>query len=175
MEGDGDDTETLAPKTHFTASNVTLCGAGAVGPDPTFGLALRDRVEGQLLNLVVTRFDTGVDVRGDFGTAGAPNVKLTHSLFFEQNIAANVVGNPTETDNDMGFDENAWFAAGTGNGQTKPGGFGDCQANPPAVAPTAAAAGGTPTFGDTAATYIGAFKDGTDTWMTGAWIDWAAN
>jgi hypothetical protein len=35
--------------------------------------------------------------------------------------------------------------------------------------------GGTPPAGMVAsATYVGAFEDKADAWMTGSWIDWAA-
>lgn len=175
LELDGD-LGGAAPGTDLRFSNLTLCGAGSTGTDPNRGMVLRENLKGQLINLIATKFDTGVDTRDNFGTPASPNVTISHSRFFEQNIAANVVGNPNETDNDNGFDENAWFSAGTGNSQEKPAGLGDCQANPPAVAPDAMVAGGTPPAGmDQSAAYVGAFKDKTDTWMTGLWVDWSAN
>jgi hypothetical protein len=171
------DIDNASPGSNVRISNATLCGTGAQGTDATYGMVLRENLEGSIMNLIVTLFDTGVDARNDFGTPTSPNVALSFARFFESNIAANNIANPGETDNDMGFDEAAWFnATGSNNAETKPAGFGDCSTNPPVVAPTAAVTGGTPPTGmDTSATYIGAFEDASDMWMTGAWIDWAAN
>ena len=42
--------------------------------------------------------------------------------------------------------------------------------------PAATLPGGAPPnngFLDTTANYVGAFKDASDNWMSGAWIDWS--
>ena len=81
----------------------------------------------------------------------------------------------TQEDDDNGFDERMWFTNGAGNDEIDPA-LADCFAATPEPTPAAEIAGGTPPAGlDTSATYRGAFKDSSDTWMTGSWVNWSAN
>ena len=162
------------PASKPNVSNVTLCGTGAAGTDVAFGGVLRENLEGNYMNMIITKFDIGIDARDDFGTVAAPKTDITHSVFFG-NFAHNI-SDAGETDNDNGFDENAWIKdASRMNSETDPA-IGDCAAATPAPQPSAMIAGGTPGGGlDASATYIGAFKDGSDNWMSGLWVDWAKN
>ncbi|HMA92624.1 MAG TPA: hypothetical protein VKP30_08055 [Polyangiaceae bacterium] len=161
------------------AANATLCGFNAEGSATTYGAVLRRGLQAgtSIQNTIITGFDTGVDTRDAVGTTEAPLISWTSSLFFGQRL--NVTGNPNDDNTkDGGFDEVAWVAAAAnGNGTTAPAGF-DCYATPPAPFPTVAVPGAdvTTIAGATFATapYVGAFKDATDNWATGAWVDWAA-
>ena len=162
------------PVTKPNISNVTLCGAGTAGVNVAFGGVFRENLEGNFMNMIITKFDVGVDARDGFGTPASPKVKLTNSVFFG-NFAHNI-SNPAETDNDSGFDEAAWIKdAAAKNSETAPA-LGDCAAATPMPYPATTIAGGAPGGGlDAAGSYVGAFKDGSDAWMTGLWIDWSPN
>ncbi|MEZ4221301.1 MAG: hypothetical protein R3B13_10240 [Polyangiaceae bacterium] len=162
------------PVSKPNVSNVTLCGTGSAGTDVAFGGVLRENLEGKYMNLLITKFDIGIDARDDFGTVGSPKTDITHSVFFG-NFAHNI-SDPSEADNDNGFDENAWIKDSSRNNSEADPQIGDCSAATPAPQPASMIAGGTPGAGmETSATYVGAFKDGSDNWMTGLWISWAKN
>jgi hypothetical protein len=164
----------LTPVTTPLVSNVTLCGTGTAGTNTTYGAVLREGLHGTYTNVILTGFQVGIDARDPFGTPAAPNVEFTHSIFFN-NFGSNV-SNAAETDNDGGFDENAWITDPTHGNSTSDPGFVCGPTGTPDPRPAAAIAGGTPPTGlDTTATYVGAFKDQTDTWMTGPWLDWSTN
>jgi hypothetical protein len=147
------------PVSKPTAKMVTMCGFGADVSVTTYGMVLRRGGTGVMEDVVAVGFSYGVDTRNDVGTLAAPSYTLTNSTFFGQLVSD--IANAGETDNDNGFDESAWFTAGAGNGTTDPG-FTVADCLDPA-GPTAAVTGSAK----------GAFKDGN--WLTGAWIDWAAN
>lgn len=159
FEWDGHPTNfTATPSNSPTAKKATLCGFGADVGVATYGMILRRGGKGTLEDIVVTGFDHGFDMRDDVGTLGAPAFKMTNSTFAGQ--LKNNIANASETNNDNGFDETAWFNAGAGNGTASPGfTAADCTA---AAGPTAPVTG----------SGKGAFKDGN--WLTGAWIDWAS-
>lgn len=177
-DNDADDPG-VTPVTNPTISNVTLCGPNSDPAKQQYGFLFRRGFHANIMNAFVTGFEAGVDFRNTPDTA----VTLSHSVFIG-NVVHNVAypetdpktdnGLPNE-DDDKGFDEVAWFAEGTGNSET--GAIGDCWAATPDPAPAAMIPGGSPAGSgfDTSANYVGAFKDKSDTWMTGAWIDWAAN
>lgn len=110
------------PVTDITASNVTLCGTGQEEAALTYGMLLREKVEGTFSNIVISGFDAAVDTRDDFGSAASPHVTIENSLMFE-GLVHSVAYDETETedsaspsyDDDEGFDERAWFADGEGN------------------------------------------------------------
>lgn len=144
----------VVPTTNVTANNVTLCGVGREGK--AIGMVLRENVRGAIDNAVVVGFDVGVDTRDAFGTAEAPRVTLANSF-----ISGNTLNphDPAETDDDAGFDEAAWVAAGENNSLESPGFTkDDCTA---AGGPAAAVTG----------SGNGAFADGAD-WLNGAWVSW---
>jgi hypothetical protein len=149
------------PATNINVSNVTLCGTGeaAFAQSAHYGMVLRERITGSIENLVLTGFEFGVDTRNNFEVAGAgmPNVSITSSLIF------GMVANAAETDNDMGFDESAWFTGGTGNTNPSEAPFTleDCLAE---GGPAASVTG----------SELGAFAESAD-WAMGAWVDWSEN
>ena len=143
------------PVTDVTATNVTLCGDNEAGSFVGYGMVLRENLTGTFSNIVVAGFDAAVDVRDDFGTADMPNVTIASSLFDE---AAPIAID--SMDNDMGFDEEAWFAEGDGNTHGElPFTIEQCLA---ADGPSAEVLG----------SGVGAFADGDD-WIQGAWVSWA--
>ena len=158
FEWDGLDNGDL-PATNANVSNVTLCGTTEAGfsADFHFGMVLRERVTGSIDNLVVAGFEFAVDTRNNFEVAGAgtPNVSIMNSVFVGE------IANAAEMDNDMAFDEAAWFTAGTGNTNPSEAPFPpeDCLA---AGGPAASVTG----------SGIGAFADESD-WATGLWVDWS--
>lgn len=160
------------PPTKPNFSNVTLCGKND-HTDTTTGAVFREQLEGRFNNMIISGFNVGVDVRDDAGTPAAPKVELTGSVFFGNDANPH---DASESDDDMGFDEGAWFNDGARMNSTTDPMIGDCQANPPAPFPASEITGVAPTAPlDASATYAGAVKDSTDNWMTGAWVDWAAN
>ncbi|MBK7583287.1 MAG: hypothetical protein IPI67_24235 [Myxococcales bacterium] len=145
------------PVTHPVAKNVTMCGFGTDVGKTTYAAVLRRGITGSIDNLVAVGFSYGLDARDGFGTLSAPAVTITNTTLFDM-LTSNVA-NASETDNDNGFDETAWFNAGAGNNTTDPGfKTTDCQET---SGPNAKVTG----------SKKGAFKDGN--WLTGAWIDWA--
>jgi hypothetical protein len=177
FEADNDsESPDATPVTDPTIWNVTLCGQHGDVASQQYGFLFRVGFHGTVGNAIVTGFEAGVDVRDKPYT----DVSLSYSLFFDnspRNVAYLEDGSNTDTqaDDDSGFDERAWFAAGEGNGETDPG-LGDCFADTPTPLPAATLAGGTPPstgFFDTSATYVGAFADSSDDWMTGAWVSWS--
>jgi hypothetical protein len=167
------------------ASNATLCGLGANGGVVAHGAVLRrdfDVAGGTLItNSILTGFNDGYDARDNVGTNVAPIININHSLFFENGTflpaATNLLA-PAETGaaNDLSFDEIAYFNdAANSNSETKPAGF-DCYSDPPHPFPntTVTGAAAPAGFKDTAANYVGAFRNASDNWMTGAWVDWSS-
>jgi len=110
------------PVTNVTASNVTLCGTGQEEAALTYGMVLREKLEGSFSNIIISGFDAGVDARDDFGSAEEPHVTIENSKMFE-NLVHTIAYDETDTENgdspsyddDMGFDERAWFTDGDGN------------------------------------------------------------
>ena len=88
----------------------------------TYGMVLRENLEGTFSNILISGFDAGVDVRDDFGSESDPNVTISDSWMFD-NLVHTIAYNETDTadeelptfDDDMGFDERVWFADGSGN------------------------------------------------------------
>jgi hypothetical protein len=160
FEWDGHPTNfTATPLNSPIAKMATLCGFGIDVGTATYGMVLRRGGKGTFEDIVTMGFTHGVDMRDNVGDLAAPFFTMTNSTFFAQ--LTNNIANAGETDNDSGFDETAWFNAGTGNVATDPG-FTVTDCLDP-TGPTAAVTGSAK----------GAFKDGN--WLTGAWIDWAAN
>lgn len=110
------------PTTNITATNVTLCGSGKEVGGVTYGMVLRELLEGTFSNIVISGFNAGVDTRDDFGSASDPHVTISNSIMFE-GITHTVAYDETNTsddaspnfDDDGGFDERTWFEDGEGN------------------------------------------------------------
>jgi hypothetical protein len=180
LECDNDEEDPgVTPITNPTISNITLCGPNADPPKQQYGFLFRRGFHANVKNAFVTGFEAGVDFRN----TPATQVTLSNSVF-SGNEVHNVAYPETDPSTDMklpneddddGFDEIGWFTEGTGNSET--GAIGDCWAATPDPAPASTIPGGAPSGSgfDTAASYVGAFKDKSDTWMTGAWVDWSNN
>jgi hypothetical protein len=119
----------------------------------------------------VAGFEAGVDFRDVPPT----EVELTHSVFVRMSVedVAYVEDQPESDDglpnedDDGGFDELAWFEGGEGNTSEGPD-LSFCFASTPSPGPAAMIPGGEPVGDalDPTATYVGAFKDASDDWMS---------
>lgn len=177
FEWDNDkDSSGNAPLTNPTVFNATLVGANADLPKEQYGMLLRRGAHGHIANAFITGFEACADIRNAPGTS----VTIDHSVCVA-NTSANVAyvedgsNMDTKKDDDAGLDDVAWFTGGEGDATT--GALKDGFAATPDPRPAAMIPGATPPsdgFFD-AAPYVGAFKDGADDWMTGAWIDFALN
>lgn len=179
FEADNDSTAPdLTPRTNPTIYNVTLCGQNGDSADQQYGFLFRRGFMATIGNAIVSGWEAGVDVRDRPET----DVILSDTIFY-----GNTVNNiayveddsnmDTEADDDNGFDEVDWFNTSTNTSETDPA-LADCFAETPDPRPAAELPGATPSgdaFFDTSATYIGAFKDDSDDWMTGAWVSWTQN
>ncbi len=170
------------PVTNGTFTNVTLCGLGHDPANPQYGAVFRENLLGDYSNMILTGFEASFDVRDAAGTPASPNVKLTHTLV--KGVVHDVAYDEETPGNDQGFDEREWFALGAGNAVQDTGVVCGAAGSAPMPFPAARIAGGVPlttsnagapTDFDTSADFIGAFEDAQDNWMTGLWIDWAAN
>lgn len=158
--------------------NATMCGKSPA--NDAVGLSLQNtRID--LANAIVTGFGVGVDA---INAVGSP-------FEVRSSILANNTVNPaydeTDTedtssplyDDDLGFDEIAWFGDGTrANTTTNPELAACFDVNAPNPAPKSTITTNvrippTDGFFDVNATYIGAFKDAGDAWMKGAWLRFA--
>jgi hypothetical protein len=181
IEADNDeDVEDLTPRTNPTISNFTFCGQNAEVAKQQYGFLFRRGFLGTVMNGVVTGFEAGYDVR--LKTAGVTDVDLTFTTFFAnnpENIAyAETEPEDSETelsDDDLAFDERMEFTTGEGNVETDPG-LASCFGATPDPRPAASLPGTTPPSGlDTSATFMGAFRDASDDWLSGAWVSWDAD
>jgi hypothetical protein len=180
----------LLPSEPFTEPkvyNATLCGRGAgkQADLEDYGLMLRQGTKGHFFNMLLSGFDAGLDV-GDVETVANINAKSLElgSIRFFDNLTTAVAHDEAGTDDgrlkddDEGFDENDWFAGGTGNSTEKPAAFGDCfdaktlRLRPSAALTDGAVAPPNDNFFDTAANYYGAFRDESDDWASGPWVVW---
>ncbi|MBX3221956.1 MAG: hypothetical protein KF795_15675 [Labilithrix sp.] len=158
--------------------NATLCGQAGAANVLGYGMLVRNGTRLDANDLVVTGWFSGLDTTGNLGTP----LLLRSSVFFGNTLNPVVDedgGAGPAADDDNGFSELDLFADG-GNRDTDPN-LVDCH-DPtapkpwPGVALTAGAR--TPPndgFFDTSATFIGAFKDANDAWMTGAWVRFGAD
>ncbi len=177
LECDNDkDDPTVTPVTSPTIANITLCGQGADRPKQQYGFLFRRGFNGSIQNAYVTGFEAGVDFRNtpetDVDLRSSIFVGNTiHNVAYPETDPSTMEGLPNEDDDDS-FDEVAWFSSA---GNTESGAIGDCWAALPEPRPVATLPGTAPTGAgfDASAAYVGAFRDASDTWMTGAWVDWA--
>lgn len=160
-----------------TVYNATLCGDDKA--NLSYGLFVRNGGRLDLNGGIFTGWYSGFDA---VGTPGTP-MEVRRSIFFgnatnpayPENDPDAGAGSPN-LDDDNGFDEVAFLGDGArANKATNPN-LGNCyDPKDPGPGPSASLTAGAPTppndgFFDTAATYIGAFKDQNDAWMKGAWV-----
>lgn len=124
-------------------------------------MVLRRGVHANIVNAIVTGFFTAaLSVRDTPATKST----LTSALQFGN-------GALFDASHDGGAD---WFTAQQGNTSEAPAGFGDCFGSVPKPFPAQRTAGVKPRgHADETASYVGAFADAADDWMSGAWIDWS--
>lgn len=159
--------EDAMPRSAPTLFNVTMIGT----PD-TRGMVLREGTRGVLRNFIVQDFGSEpLDLRAAEValTAEWPgSLSIENSFFFGNGDYSAETG---EDDDDMGFDEQAAIEdAARNNTLDVDPMIGDSSMTAPNYVPTATelADQATPTFGDTTATYAGAFEPG-------AAADWSAD
>lgn len=153
--------------------NATLCGGSQT--TQSYGLVVRSSSL-DMNNAILESWFSAIDVRG------APLAKLSLRSSTAFGNAANpacaetaAVTDATQPtfDDDLAFDETAWFrTAGLGNTEADPALVACSDAKNPKPYPTAARAGAKPPadgFFDTNATYVGAFRDANDAWLSGVW------
>jgi hypothetical protein len=158
--------EDAEPRTNPSLSNLTLVGAGEGRV-----AVLREGFRADIDNAVVYNFDAPPDLRAEqvsLTDEWPTNLSWENSYFFD-------VGEwPAETgedDDDMGFDEQAAFeATERGNDFATDPMLGDISVTAPDYMPGVALDGVAPSFGDTSASYAGAFEMGGTDWTEG----WAA-
>lgn len=158
--------------------NATLCGKADAQTTRGHAIVFRNGAGLDANNAIVTGWLSGVDAQS--ANLGPP-LQLRASISFNNAITPVSIedgGADLAADDDGNFDEAAFFAAG-GNATTDPK-IVDCYADAdPKPWPTTSltTGAGTPPndgFFDPNASYIGAFKDETDAWMSG-WTRFGAN
>lgn len=111
MDGDNEATDlAVAVNTTIDTVNTTLCGTGSAGLNPSFGAVFRENLQGSHDSMVVLGFDAAYDTRDSIGSEDDPDVTVTNSQ-----IWSNPPGEEGEDDDDGGFVEADWYAAGQGN------------------------------------------------------------
>ena len=155
--------ELAEPRTDATLSNITLVGAG----EGRIAL-LREGMRGQIVNAVSVDFAAPVDLRAADNDLSA---EWPGELGWESSYFFSVGEFPTETgedDDDNGFDEAAAFtdAARMNDFDTDPM-LADTSVTAPDYTPGVALEGVAPSFGDTSASYAGAFESGGANWAEG--------
>ncbi len=201
FESDNDDKASAnGPLTSPTVYNATLIGKNKSVGGSQFGLLLRKNTRGTYRNLVVTGFQAAVDLRDNtgapgelsianslvWGSTGAASFTVTNHIAFVEDKASVPQGEDEKKykarpdyNDDNAIDEVAWWSTGDTNRVADPGIPSCFDANAPVFGPTAsltekAATPPNDGFFDAAATYMGAFKDASDTWATtGKWAVWA--
>jgi hypothetical protein len=149
-----------APVSTPKFANVTLCGDEDSASGPSVGMVLRNGTDGAIVNALVTGFSAGASVRN------VPNTEIT--------VTGSLVFGNTAIFDASHAGGDTWLSDQDGNDTATPDDFGDCFGAVPEPFPAAAIEGVEPTdHADETATFVGAFADATDNWMTGAWVDWA--
>ncbi len=150
LEGDNDPNGSLyEPRSAPTIFNATLCGSGGHGERVTRGMHLRRATRLTLGNSLVTGFHVG---REDLGES--VEARLLGTAFFGQRQADYTASEAPATSLEVGVVA--------------------CRSGLAAVRPREALIGGAVTpprdaFFDAEARYLGAFRDASDGWATGAW------
>jgi hypothetical protein len=153
--------------------NVTLCGD--TPPAGGYGIVLRDNGTLDMNGAIATGWFAGLDVTGSVPVPG----NLRHSVLFANTTNPSYNEDLGETDpsspaynDDNGFNEISFFnAAERKNTTTDPKLAACLDPKNPRPWPTTSLPGATPPsdgFFDTKATFIGAFRDSSDNWLT----DW---
>jgi hypothetical protein len=182
------------PLTNPQVYNVTLCGKNQDPDNAQFGLLVRKNSRGTFANMVVTGFESSLDIRDATGAslltpvASEPQLDIKSALFFNtrgagvmDNVAYAETGDAAPNkDNDQGFDEVAWIKLTDKHNVVTSDPAVNCfDPTSPVFGPSASITSGAATppsdgFFDASATYLGAFRDASDTWATtGKWVVWS--
>jgi hypothetical protein len=166
----------LADASSPSIYNATLCGDSTTLQN--YGIVSRNGASPAVGNALLTNWFSAFDARG------AVTAKLDIHSTLAWGNGANPACLETSTvtdatmptyDDDLGFDEIAWFRlAARLNGESDPGLVACSDAKNPQPYATAALTTGAATppadgFFDATATYLGAFRDANDAWLSGAW------
>jgi hypothetical protein len=168
--------ETALPVSAPTVYNITLIGDNATQASLHYGMVLREWTDVSVFNALVMGYDYGFDVRDD-----GSGITVGNSIFYGQ-VLDDIAEDESAADDDAGFDEVAHFNA-NGNSTADPGiSIADAlDSSEFKLSPPTALVGGAATppddgFLDASATFIGAVRDSTDTWVTeGEWVIWSQN
>ncbi|HEY2514869.1 MAG TPA: hypothetical protein VGI39_28580 [Polyangiaceae bacterium] len=175
IKGPKDDNQ-LEPLTAPTIYNATLCGGGDAST--TSGLLLVREPGGLLYDVLTTQFLAGAGMIQGVPTAqgmGLATTQVRSSIFYG-NSGANLGYGVPRNNTDMP----TWLLnADWMNAASDPGLAGSCldpdtlQMAPAASLTVNATPPPADGFFDPSATFIGAFRDGSDTWASGNWIVWS--
>ena len=157
--------------------NATLCGDSLTVQN--YGIVARNGAAPTIENAVVAGWFSGLDVRD----AVSPSLDIRSTVLWgnasnpacAESAAVTDPASPTFND-DLGFDEAAWFRTATRNNMESDPGLVACsdptspRPYPARALTTNAATPPADGFFDANAAYVGAFRDGNDAWMSGAWV-----
>ncbi|MCA9604395.1 MAG: hypothetical protein KC619_02300 [Myxococcales bacterium] len=163
--------ETATPRTSPQISNVTFVGSGEGRI-----AVLREGMGGHIMNSVAVNFNAPPDLRAsevDLNVEWPANLSWDYGYFYMTGAWPDE--SAADENDDGGYDEQAAFedAARNNDFATDPM-IGSDSTTAPSYVPGVALAGGTPTFGDTSATYAGALQMGGTDWTAG-WTAYPAN
>lgn len=155
--------EDAEPRTNPNLSNITFVGSGEGRV-----AVIREGMRATIRNTIAVNFNAPPDLRAsevDLSSEWPATLSWENGYFF------NVGDWPTETgddDDDGGYDEQVAFEdAGRSNDFATDPMIMDDSITAPNYMPGTALAGSAPTFGDTSASYAGAFEMGGDNWVSG--------
>jgi hypothetical protein len=175
FEGDNDAAGSAnVPLSEPTIYNVTLCGQD-YNQGQQYGALLRKNTRAHIFNTVFSGFEAGVDVRN----ASGPSLELKSSVFFGNTLVAYPEDQASPYNDDDGlFDELGWINTPAYNNSLGDPGIPGCDdmntlSLVPSNAPQNGVAPPDDGFFDATADYVGAFRDATDDWATGAWVVWS--
>jgi hypothetical protein len=183
------DVNQLAPLTSPAVYNVTACGTfGGIDQKDPYSFFLRRAPGGVLANFVGTGYRGGLQMNGGAGSLpdggnAVATTRMQSSILFGNfdpttpdagtNVFDPAPAGNADTDMVAWFENPAWKNATTDPGISHCASANTLQVAPATANTTNAATPPSDGFFDTSATYIGAFKDTTDTWATGKWVVWS--
>jgi hypothetical protein len=180
------DNNPAPPTTDPLLYNVTACGTNgspATVKDP-WGLYMKREPGGKIYNMIAAGFHAGLAMQSGRvinGVTQLASTELHSSILFGnftyQGINTNVYDPSVSNDTDMTawFTNPAWKNSNADPGLGMPGCFDPLtiRAQPPSAITANAATPPDDGFFDPSASFIGAFRDRSDNWASGAWVVWS--